>query len=216
LGRSDLGTVDNIFNARVDAGGEMEFVVSGEYNRMPCAWSPDGCVLPFVETSLSTGDDIWMFSRDEKARAIPFAKTEFGEWGPTFSPDGRCFAYASNESGQDQVHLEPFPRTGNRWQISTEGAESPLGSGRENELVHQSGGKLVSIEESCEPTFRKGRPSVLFEGEFLAVLGRHYSMGPNEDWFALLKNMEAQSGLTQLNVVTGFFEELKRKIPAGN
>src|SRR5262249_46346184 len=42
-----------------------------------------------------------------------------------FSPDGRWIAYHSNESGDLQVYVTPFPLTGERWQMSAAGGAQP-------------------------------------------------------------------------------------------
>jgi hypothetical protein len=45
------------------------------------------------------------------------------EYAGELSPDGRWLAYTSDESGRSEVYVQPFPRPGGRWQVSTEGAE---------------------------------------------------------------------------------------------
>jgi eukaryotic-like serine/threonine-protein kinase len=38
-----------------------------------------------------------------------------------FSPDGHFIGYASNESGQNEVYVKPFPGPGPTWRVSTAG-----------------------------------------------------------------------------------------------
>ena len=42
------------------------------------------------------------------------------------SPDGKWMAYASNETGRYEVWIEPFPRTGARYQVTRGGGSHPL------------------------------------------------------------------------------------------
>jgi len=42
-------------------------------------------------------------------KPYPFLKEVFNDTDAVFSPDGRWVAYTSNESGQSQVYLTPFP-----------------------------------------------------------------------------------------------------------
>ena len=42
------------------------------------------------------------------------------------SPDGKWMAYASNETGRYEVWIEPFPRTGARYQVTRDGGSHPL------------------------------------------------------------------------------------------
>jgi Tol biopolymer transport system component len=47
-------------------------------------------------------------------------------WGTAVSPDGRAVAYISDETGEYQIYIQPFPPTGIRRQLSrTGGAEEP-------------------------------------------------------------------------------------------
>ena len=56
--------------------------------------------------------------------------TEFGEARPALSPDGRWLAYESNESGQVEIFVRPFPNIdGGKWQVSTAGVLARLAAG---------------------------------------------------------------------------------------
>ena len=50
-----------------------------------------------------------------------FLNTDFTEEEGRFSPDGRWVVYMSNESGQREAYVRPFPGPGGKWQISTDG-----------------------------------------------------------------------------------------------
>ena len=43
------------------------------------------------------------------------------EYFPKFSPDGRWIAYVSDESGQDEVYVRPFPPRPGKWKVSVSG-----------------------------------------------------------------------------------------------
>jgi hypothetical protein len=60
---------------------------------------------------------------DRKPR--PFLDTPFIESQGQFSPDGRWIAYMSNESGQFDVYVAPFPGPGSSWRISPAGGGWP-------------------------------------------------------------------------------------------
>ena len=55
----------------------------------------------------------------------PFIQSPFEEQFPTFSPDGRWLAYASNQSGRMEVYVTPYPGPGPRHHISAEGGRAP-------------------------------------------------------------------------------------------
>ena len=58
-------------------------------------------------------------------------QTEFSDSHPNVSPDGRWLAYTSDESGQRQVFVRPFPNVDDgKWQVSRNGGASPLWGAR--------------------------------------------------------------------------------------
>ncbi len=67
---------------------------------------------------------------------------------------------------------------------------------------------------TISPTLSFEVPRVLFEGNYLNIFGVEYDVSPDGQRFLLLKPIE-ESSLTQLNVVTNWFEELKRKVDGG-
>ena len=66
-------------------------------------------------------DDIWALPLDGDRKAFPVVETTFHEENGQFSPDGRWIAYQSNESGQLEIYVQPFPGPGPRTRISSEG-----------------------------------------------------------------------------------------------
>jgi eukaryotic-like serine/threonine-protein kinase len=50
-----------------------------------------------------------------------------------FSPDGKWIAYQSTESGRSEIFVQSYPPTGGKWQISTDGGNTPFwrGDGKE-------------------------------------------------------------------------------------
>ncbi len=55
----------------------------------------------------------------------------------SLSPDGHWLAYMSNDSGQNEVYVQPFPPTGAKYQISTSGGRNALWSPDGKQLFYQ-------------------------------------------------------------------------------
>ena len=89
------------------------------------AWSPDDDVLVFVEIDPDTRSDIWIMTGD--GEASPLLASEFGESYPGLSPDAQWLAYVSNESGRDEVYVQPFPISEKGWWCPRMGEASPCG-----------------------------------------------------------------------------------------
>ena len=75
---------------------------------------------------------------------------------------------------------------------------------------------MMVISVQTEPTFRAGRPEVLFEGFYRATLRplgyQYYDISPDGQRFLMIRRDEAPA---QINVVLNWFEELKRLVPTG-
>jgi hypothetical protein len=67
----------------------------------------------------------------------PLAASEatFVQFNGEISPDGRWIAYQSNQTGQHEIYVRPFPETeAGRWQITSTGGATPAWSRSGTEL----------------------------------------------------------------------------------
>ena len=132
---------------------------------MASDWSLDGRYIAFQNNPPDTKRawDIWIYSVAEK-KAFPFLQTEFAEASPHFSPDGKWLVYNSDESGRNEVYVQPFPSTGGKWQISADGGFKPKWSARGDEIFYVANSKLMAVKVKTGATFEAGVPEALFEG----------------------------------------------------
>jgi DNA-binding winged helix-turn-helix (wHTH) protein/Tol biopolymer transport system component len=84
--------------------------------------SPDGKWLLYHSYS----DDVFVASRDGETEPKPFLSSEYRERAPRFSPDGRYVAYASDESGEEEVYVRRFPNGDQKAKVSVEGGSYPI------------------------------------------------------------------------------------------
>ena len=231
----------NIFWQLADGSGGLERLTTSEYPQVPHSWSPDGQLLAFIEINPTTGYDIWMLrmgnpspgsgqvplagtgqvpstASGQGRKAQPFLRTRFDEEVPRFSPDGRWLAYVSNESGRNEIYVQPYPGPGGKWQISTEGGAEPVWNRNGRELFYRTGDKMMAVEITTQPGFSAGKPRMLFEGRYrpTPATSPNYDVSPDGQRFLMLKPAEQeQPAPTQINVVLNWFEELKQKVPTG-
>src|SRR5262249_55155602 len=123
--RSNRAGTVNLFWQRADNGGGLERLTNGGGNLQASSFSPDGQLLAFREATPSTGNDIWVLRLSDR-KTQPFLRTRFNESGARFSPDGHWLAYFSNESGRNEIYVQPYPGPGGKWQLSTEGGTEPI------------------------------------------------------------------------------------------
>src|SRR4030095_4235053 len=123
------------------------------------------------------------------------------EFGPEISPDGRWIAYHSNDSGEFQVYVRPFPNVNDgRWQISPLGGSRPAWAKSGRELFYlDSDGLLTSVAvQSKGEAFSVGAPIKLLTNKYVlgsSILGldlRAYDVSPDAQRFLMIK--EADGG----------------------
>jgi hypothetical protein len=103
--------------------------------------------------------------------------TGFTDNGGYVSPNGRWVVYRSNESGRNEMYVQPFlpsgRASGGKWMVSKGGA---LGGARwrkdGRELVYiAADGYVMSVPVTIDASFTSGTPERLFQlpKDFLAL-----------------------------------------------
>ena len=141
---------------------------------------------------------------------------------PQISPDGRWMAYMSDESGQNEVYVRPFPEVNKgRWQVSTGGGKSPLWSPNSRELFYLSSDSVMAVTVQTEPTFSLGTPKTLFRLTYIAGStsgGMPWDISPDGKRFLMMKEAGSTSKPAEaprkINIVVNWTEELKQRVPA--
>ena len=103
-------------------------------------------------------------------RTEPLLQTKFAERNAQISADGRWLAYESNESGQEEIYVRPFPKMSDgRWQISSGGGNVALWARSGRELFYRNGDSMMSVSVQTTPTFSAGNPTKLFQGYYFGL-----------------------------------------------
>jgi serine/threonine protein kinase/Tol biopolymer transport system component len=133
----------------------------------PTDWSSDGRFLIFNSITA----DILVFSLDRKT-AEPLLQTPFAESDGQLSADTRWLAYASNESGQNEIYVRPFTvaqdgkaALGAKWRVSSNGGTVPRWRGDGKELFYRaSNGDFMAAEVAVTGnTIETALPKLLFK-----------------------------------------------------
>jgi Tol biopolymer transport system component len=168
----------DLFRRRYNATGEVELVMDREREISQGLWSPDGEWLVYRE---GTGDgrDImaWQPARDSAPSPL-VAVDRYDEKAPAFSPDGRWLAYESDETGDEEVYVRPFPDVqSGKWQISVGGGREPVWAHSGREIFYIRGDNvLVAAAVDPGPPFRVDEREDLFSvGEILLSAMDHAS-----------------------------------------
>jgi serine/threonine-protein kinase len=177
----------------------------------PIAWAPIGQVLAFTHRG-----DILLLPLDGDRKPRAFLQSRFNESMPAFSPDGRWLAYVSDESGRAEVYVQPFPGPGGKYPISTAGGTEPVWARSGGELFFRNGDQMLAVTINAQPGFSASPPKILFAGPFSRTTGRvTYDVSPDGQRFVMFQSGDEEQTSSQINVVMNWFEELKRRVPAG-
>ena len=127
----------NLFWKRADGTGEVERLTTSQYAQTAYNFAPDGTTFVFVETAGERSFDIGTLATDGNGEPEILLQTAFGESLPHISPDGRWMAYVSDESGEREVYIRPFPNVNDgRWQVSNGFGIGPIWSQDGRELFY--------------------------------------------------------------------------------
>ncbi|MBI3264842.1 MAG: serine/threonine-protein kinase [Acidobacteria bacterium] len=156
----------DLFRKPAGGGGSEELLVSTPINKVPLDWSPDGRHLLYRVSDPKTGQDVWALPLDGDRKAVPIVQQSADERDAQFSPDGNWIAYQSNETGQAEIYVQPFPGSGGKWQITTTGGAQPRWHPNGRELFYIGlDGTLTTVPvriDSKVRTVEPGSPAALF------------------------------------------------------
>ena len=121
------------------------------------------------------------------------------------SPDGRWLAYISDESGRDEIYVEPFRRPGERLRVSRGGGGQPKWRGDGRELFYRShDGQLMAVDvQEAASGLEVGTPEGLFPADALRAAP---GVGPESDEYAV--TADGQRFLLMMRVE----EDVKQRI----
>ena len=151
------------------------------------------------------------------------------ELEPQISPDGRYVAYQSDESGKGEIYVRSFPDVNKgKWQVSSNGGNSPLWSPDGRELFYRSGDATMAVEVQTDPTFKHGNPKILFKWMYSSstignITFTPWDISPNGKKFLMIKPSGAPASAAEkpatapprpkINIVLNWTEELKQRVP---
>jgi Tol biopolymer transport system component len=107
--------------------------------RFAADWSRDGRYIMYIGGGRAISrSDLWVAPVAAPREARALLDSPFVETHGRFAPDGRWFAYASNETGQLEVYVDRFPDRGAKRIVSTQGGRWPRWARDGTELFYLS------------------------------------------------------------------------------
>jgi len=192
-------------------------------NAVPQFFTPSGDELVFYTFgNPDTGSDIGMITVGGDAEPVWLLQEPYAEHSAELSPDGRWMAYESDESGQFEIYVRPFPNVDvNFWQVSNGGGGLPLWSRDGRELFYLDPGppeRLMSVSVvATETAFSVGTRTAILDWPYLGFgggPGRKYDVSLDGQRFLAIKESGTEDASSaRIIVVQNWFEELNRLAP---
>ena len=126
-----------------------------------------------------------------------------------FSPNGRFVAYESNESGDFEVYVKPFPEGEQRWQITTSGGRLARWSSDGTELYFIREDTLYEVAVETRNEFQAGEAVPQFSRQSLLRMRRvpTYDVGPPGNFVVVSQAGEQRE--SAIRIVLNWVEEFR-------
>jgi len=212
------GNPDSLYRQNADGTGSKEKLLETPgITEIPFSVSPDGRHLTYMrrDPKSNTGWDIWALpmlpdnSGDQKP--FPVVATNFSDVTPSFSPDGKWLAYANNETGRQEVYIQPFPSGAGRWQVSTAGGSRPNWRKDGKELFFFSTDQQIMAVDVNQKgaSLQLGAPHALFKATTVTSGSGPYTVSADGKKF-VMNTVLPQSITEPLTLITNWPADLKQ------
>jgi serine/threonine-protein kinase len=197
-----------IWSVAADGSGAPEELFNTDGDQWEVQFMPNGQDLIVRSIGQGTGRDLWWVPAS--AEPEPLVVTEFNERSHSISPDGRWLAYASNESGRDEVYVRPIPGPGGKRQVSADGGAEPRWALDGSGLFYRGhDGNFYFVEIRTEPALQIGQRRMLFEDRYVTNPSHtNFDLLP-DGRFVFLKGSDTP---TSVVLVMNWFEELRERV----
>jgi serine/threonine protein kinase/Tol biopolymer transport system component len=172
------------------SSGDMVLLRDSTRNLTSVSPGPAHTFFAFT-TGIRANRDIHIAPSDSVGSLRPLIASAAHEITPDISPSGRWLAYASNESENEEIYVQPLPGPGPRIQVSVSGGSEPVW-GSEQTLYYRAGGRIHMATLGGSP-FQVTQRDSLFEDEYqTSRANRIWDVFPGGREFLLLKSPSAR------------------------
>ena len=194
-----------LYRVATDGGTRPELLLRSKTPAFAKSWSPDGRYLIYAQVIPGVGADLFALPIGQPgAQPMALWQTPATSGQGEFSPDGRWVAITSNESGQSEIYVIPFPPAANeKWLVSTGGGVMPRWRRDGRELFYISPDwKMMAVDVDTQPTFRSGTPRALFDTQMVDTGIRNgpmsWDIAPDGKRFLIISDTSQQTASMNL------------------
>ncbi len=198
-------------------------LISRPGDEYPTQW-PSETLIVFEQGP--NPSDLWMLdlSNPDSVRAEVYLPLEADLDDIVVSPDGALAAYASNESGSDEIYIRSFPEPGERTLVSQGGGQYPLWSPDGNTVYYWGLSEIPGAQDTFMAARIQRDPTPVVLTRDSLFTGEYYRPGsdlhPDGDRVVVPRTPDqaatdlegVASGSERFLVVTNWFEELRGRV----
>jgi len=202
----------SLFWKPVTGPGSEEELLTLSAQPFPDAVSKDGRYLVYdiLGARDSKGFYLLPLQGERKSQQL-FAESALGTTLGSLSSDGKWFAYASGESGRQEVYVRRFGGDAGKWQVSTGGGYQPSWSADNRELFYRDAdSRMYSVTVPPGADFVPGTPRSLFLFPCVST-GHDYAPALDGQHFLCIQQPQSEWTATQVNVVLNWAQELAHR-----
>ena len=210
---SRRGGTGDLYIVAADGSLPPEHLTGSGTTLIPVSWSPAG-VLAYYEIGDVRQKNLWVIDVKNGSEPVPFVESPANELSPVFSPDGRYIAYVSNETGQNEIYVRPYPLPGPVIAVSIDGGTEPVWSPDGSELYYRHGEELLAVPLRTGSGFSVGSPRAVLNTPAPPTTGSNpaYDVFPSGDRFLILRPPPG-APIDRLRVVLNWHDELTEFVP---
>jgi serine/threonine-protein kinase len=221
---SILGGSPSLYSIRTDGVSEPLRLTDDKIRRIPYSFSPDGKRLTYSLQNAVGQSEIWAAPIENRAGEVRLGKPELflraqsSAFSAKLSPDGRWMVYQSDETGNYEVYVSPFPGPGRKVPVSSGGGWFPIWAhnGRQIFFLTPDWRIMVAGYTTNGSSFALGKPQLWCEKRLLRTPTQTYDLAPDGKRFAVVLAADGTAEpITQLTILLNFFDELQRRVPVG-
>ena len=166
-----------------------------------------------MEMNPTSGLDLYLVPVTGDAPPVPLLVSGSSEYMGSLSPDNKWFVYSSRASGQAEVFVRSVAGSETR-QVSLGGGTEPRWSRVGGEIFFRAGQKMMAAQVRTSPALDVSTPRTLFAGPYEVMDGPpNYDVTPDGRRFLMVK-MEGSETPTDLRIVIGWDQEVRKALPA--
>ena len=209
------GGAGGIFWRSAEGTDDPERLSTG--SRRELAWAPSGRQLLFRD--LDGRNSLGVLDLDDGSSQTLVGGDGTSHSDPAVSPDGRWLAYESNQTGESEVWVRPFPDVqDDRQRMSVGGGSDPVWSWEGSELFFRSDQTMLSVAVTDGPPSAWGRPVPLFEADehFFTPPHRAFDVGPDDRFLMIREDVATATAFAEQDriiLVQDWFQELTERVP---